>query len=308
MPRFPKVLASSVVRGAEQGDSHGGLFRVDLDTGASEQLLDWNDGGINFEGRGADRGLRGISVVGEQIFVAASDELFVFDRRFRITDSFRNPYLKHCHEIAQYRGALYLTSTGFDSVLRFDLRNNAFDLGIQLWRQGGGIEMRMFDPRASGAAAPSVAFHLNNVHASEFGVFTSGLKLGALLQISPRGVSVAAEIPQGTHNARPFRGGVLLNDTENDSLVWWTPDRHVAIRVPDYCESDLEFAGVDRTGVARQGFARGLCQLSDLVFAGGSSPTTVSVYDLAAGERVKSINLTMDIRNAAHGMAVWPFD
>jgi len=100
---------------------------------------------------------------------------------------------------------------------------------------------------------------------------------------------------------------VLLNDTDNDSVVWWTPERHIAIPVPSYPEGELEFANVDTTGVARQAFARGLCQLSDLVFAGGSSPTTVSVYDLAAGERVKSINLTMDVRNAAHGMTVWPF-
>ena len=49
-----RVLVSSVVRGANQGDSHGGLFLVDLERETFEQLLDWNDGSINFEGRGAD--------------------------------------------------------------------------------------------------------------------------------------------------------------------------------------------------------------------------------------------------------------
>jgi len=42
--------------------------------------------------------------------------------------------------------------------------------------------------------------------------------------------------------------------------------------------------------------------------AGGSSPSTVSVYDLAANQRLLSVNLTMDIRNAIHGLAVWPYD
>ncbi|HNR76075.1 MAG TPA: hypothetical protein PKM48_03030 [Parvularculaceae bacterium] len=307
MGPLPSVLVSSVVRGAEQGDSHGGLYRVDLESGASEQLLDWNDGGINFDGRGADRGLRGIAIIGDAIFIAASDELFVFDRQFKIVASYRNPYLKHCHEIADYRGALYLTSTGFDSVLRFDLARREFNLGIQLRQQDGAYSARLFNPNAQGGAAPSTGFHLNNVHPNEYGVFVSGLRLGALLQVTPKTVSIVAEIPLGTHNARPFKGGVLLNDTEADSLVWWTPDRHVAIPVPHYPESELTFVDVDKTGVARQSFGRGLCQLSDLVFAGGSSPTTVSVYDLAAGRRVKSINLTMDVRNAAHGMAVWPF-
>ena len=306
--RPAKVLVSSVVRGADQGDSHGGLYRVDFQTDAVEQLLDWNDSGINWDGRGADRGLRGIAIVGEEIFIAASDELFLFNRRFEIVASYRNPYLKHCHEIAAFRGALYLTSTGFDSILRFDLARRVFDLGVQLQRHGGGFAARAFDPNATLGPAPSMAFHLNNVDPTDFGIFVSGLKLAAIVQITPSGASVAAEIPLGTHNARLFKGGVLLNDTDGDRLVWWTPQREVAIPIPSYPEERLINLNADTSGIARQAFGRGLCQLSDLVFAGGSSPTTVSIYDLEAGERVKSVNLTMDVRNAAHGLAVWQFD
>jgi hypothetical protein len=59
---------------------------------------------------------------------------------------------------------------------------------------------------------------------------------------------------------------------------------------------------------ARQGFARGLCVLSASVVAGGSSPSTVTVYDLRANELVLSINLSMDVRNAIHGLEIWPYD
>jgi hypothetical protein len=48
--------------------------------------------------------------------------------------------------------------------------------------------------------------------------------------------------------------------------------------------------------------------LQGSVVAGGSSPSTVSVYDLAANERLLSVNLTMDVRNAIHGLEVWPYD
>jgi hypothetical protein len=48
--------------------------------------------------------------------------------------------------------------------------------------------------------------------------------------------------------------------------------------------------------------------LSDTVVSGGSSPSTVTVYDLKANEMLLSVNLTRDIRNAIHGLAVWPFD
>src|SRR3990167_10026199 len=86
-PLPPSVLVSSVVRGANQGDSHGGLYLVDFDRDVSEQLLDWNDSGIDFEGRGADRGLRGICVLQDLIYIAASDELFAFDKNFKIVRS-----------------------------------------------------------------------------------------------------------------------------------------------------------------------------------------------------------------------------
>ena len=87
--RLPKLVATSVVRGAQQGDSHGGIFTIDFDKQESVQHVDWNTGEIDFEGRGADRGLRGIAFDGDDIYVAASDELFCYDRNFRITASWR---------------------------------------------------------------------------------------------------------------------------------------------------------------------------------------------------------------------------
>jgi hypothetical protein len=78
--------------------------------------------------------------------------------------------------------------------------------------------------------------------------------------------------------------------------------------VPRYPEADLLNKGLDQTSVARQGFARGLCVISPSVVAGGSSPSTISVYDLAANTRLLSVNLSMDVRNAIHGLAVWPYD
>ncbi len=58
---------------------------------------------------------------------------------------------------------------------------------------------------------------------------------------------------------------------------------------------------------ARQAFGRGLCVLGEGLVAGGSSPATVSVYDLSTSRILKSINLTMDVRNTIHGLEVWPF-
>ena len=72
------LVATSVVRGSRQGESHGGVYVVDFDNQRAAQLLDWNTMGIDWQGRGWDRGLRGIAFDGEVVYIAASDELFAF--------------------------------------------------------------------------------------------------------------------------------------------------------------------------------------------------------------------------------------
>ena len=64
---LPKLIATSVVRGSQKGESHGGVFTLDFEQQTVEQQVDWNTGEIDFSGRGADRGLRGICFDGDDI-------------------------------------------------------------------------------------------------------------------------------------------------------------------------------------------------------------------------------------------------
>ena len=76
------LVATSVVRGSRQGESHGGVYLIDLDNERVLRTVDWDTGDIDWQGRGWDRGLRGIAFDGERVFIAASDELFVYDNTF----------------------------------------------------------------------------------------------------------------------------------------------------------------------------------------------------------------------------------
>ena len=121
-----KLLTTSVVRGSSQGESHGGVYLLDLEAGTVRQTLDWNTVEIDWQGRGWDRGLRGIAFDGDVVYIAASDELFAYTPDFKLIGSWRNTYLRHCHEIAVHERRLFLTSTGFDTVLGFDLDAQEF--------------------------------------------------------------------------------------------------------------------------------------------------------------------------------------
>ncbi len=47
MQSLPKVVATSVVRATQMGDSHGGIYIVDLETGDFEKVVDWHKRNID---------------------------------------------------------------------------------------------------------------------------------------------------------------------------------------------------------------------------------------------------------------------
>lgn len=306
-----KLVTTSVVRGARQGASHGGVYLVDLESQVVRQTVDWNTVDIDWRGRGWDRGLRGIAFDGDTVYIAASDELFAYTPDFEPVGSWRSPFLKHCHEITVYERKLFMTSTGFDSILGFNLDEQQFDWGMFVERRGYRFRPATFDPMSDEGPLMLNKLHLNNIHCSPEGMYVSGLHTGGMLHFNGEAVSMAVELPPGTHNAQPFRDGVLFNDSEGDVLRYTgrgdgREDR--AMAVPAFQEGDLVNVELTKDSVARAGFARGLCALSDRVVAGGSSPSTISVYDLADNKTLLSVNLTMDVRNAIHGLERWPYD
>ena len=307
--RLPKLILTSVVRGSQQGESHGGIYTVDFEHQQGQQHVDWNTSDIDFEGRGADRGLRGIAFDGDEIYIAASDELFCYDQAFTIQNSYKNPYLKHAHEICRMERRLILTSTGFDSLLAFNLDTKEFDWGFQLRQEYGEWTGHTFDPQTNHGPRLVNDFHVNMVHVDDRGIFLSGLHTNGLLFLtSSNAIKTVCDLPAYTHNPQLWKDGVLFNDTASD-CVRYVPHQgqEQAYKIITYEEKDIQFSGIDDSNIARQGFGRGLCTIGNRFVAGGSSPSTVTLYDFEAAMVVGSVNLTMDIRNAIHGLEIWPF-
>ena len=274
---MPRVVVSSVIRSSHQGESHGGVYLLDIATGMVEQRVDWDDPAISWEGRGADRGLRGIAFHRGCIYLAASDEIFVYDTDFQLKGSFRNRYLKHCHEISIEGDSLYVTSTGFDSVLQYDLREGAFTEGYafrfgkleRTRRRLGGRplpKLGLFDPNSARGPAPGDSTHINNVIARDGALYVSGRGLGHVLALRGDRMESFARIPYGSHNARPFRDGVLMNHTDTDRICFVDRRGNPVRSFPlvHYDADDLLYAslGPDK---ARQAFGRGLAVLDDLI-------------------------------------------
>lgn len=306
---LPTVLVSSVVRAANKGDSHGGLYIVDMERGTHEQVIDWSRTDISWDGRGRDRGLRGIVVKDGLVYMAASDELFVYDRNFRLVDSFRNRYLKHCHEMCADDNHVYVASTGYDSVLRFDPARGVFDSGVCLrgWTNGWSFPARWFDPCGRDGPEIGDTLHLNNVQFSGGSLYASGRRCAALVRVKVGSATPIVPVPFGTHNVQLCEGLVLFNHTNADCVVLADRFGRVVRRypVPAYDGEDGRSAVQDT--VARPGFGRGLCRAAGGIFVAGSSPSTVAAYDIDGGTGpVRTVRLSKDVRNAAHGLTIWP--
>ena len=139
------------------------------------------------------------------------------------------------------------------------------------------------------------------------GLAFCGLHTPGLLRTDGKSLSLVAQLPQGTHNAQILNDGVLYNDTAADRVCYRRSAASIEIPVPEFARGDIINFDRFASAVARPRFARGLCVLGEDLVAGGSSPSTISVYNLTEGARVMQLNLSMDVRNAIHGLAAWPF-
>jgi len=299
------LLVSSVIRGTELSDSHGGLYLVNFRNNSADLVLDWACPDIDVEGRGGDRGLRGIAVDDIGIWVVSSCALLHFDSSFNLVNTFKNGYLKHCHEISMAGDHIHIVSTLFDALLRFDRVAERFDRGYHLYRRDGGIAMAVFDPQRPDGPAAANEFHLNSVTSLGGVLHFSGLRTPALFRIAGLKLSIATPLPLGTHNAQPFSEGVIFNDTAADRLCVRRREHGVEIDVRFELLAGASDQRVDPR-LARPFFARGLLPIDDRWVVGGVSPSALCLYDLHTGRVEQRVQLSNDVRNAIHGIAAWP--
>ena len=322
MNKLPKVIISSVIRTAHKGNSHGGIYIVDLETEKTDKVVDWNDPDINWDGRGGERGMRGIVFYKNKIITSSATQILFFSRNFDLIQTVETHIFKGIHEIYEDHGILYITSSSQDSIVLYDLNKNQFKQVIKLKKLLKSISLTSLRRRSTKQGYYienfktidlnreinlSDNYHINNVYVENNRIYFSGTRLNQLFLIKNGRLKEYANVPFGTHNCRPFNNGFLCCDTINKRIL------HSDFRskpifeydVPEYSLNELSYTHLTEEN-AKQGFARGLCVYDNLII-NGSSPATITVYDCEKKEIIKSICITKDIRNSIHGLEVYPY-
>ena len=305
---LPTVIASSVIRSTHRGDSHGGIYRIDLESGDVCQMLDWNNPDINWEGRGGDRGVRGLAFFGDTLYAVAGNELFAFEKdgdQLRLCGQYPSPYLKLTHEAWRHRDKLYICSGGTDSILVFDLVNKKWTTSYYHNANSNGSQP--FNPNTrAGYENPTEGFmHLDSVYANDdymwySGAFTDGLWQYDFLNKKTTKFTLAFG---DTHNARPMWGGYLYNLSRMSKTVfekggavmnsWDTPHALLDSLTNTHLPRDH----------AVQGYTRGMVVYDDYIIT-GTSPAAINVFSFSSKNPIKSVSITNDIRNSICGMVL----
>lgn len=324
---LPKVIASSVVRASCHGQSHGGVYLIDMGKGSYEQVIDWDDTSISWVGNGGERGLRGIALRGDRIYLASHNRIFVYNKNFKKLRFYENRYLGNCHEIFISGSTLFVTSTAFNSILEFDLVSEQFRKGYYLRRRiditrlgklyqktcwkvlEPCIRLKMglviFDPDSNAEIPKEDIHHINSVYCSNGAIYFSGTASGFLLYIKDEKLYSYAKIPLWSHNATPFLEGTLLMDTAGKQAAYLDRRGHPKETFPIKRYREDKLLRPPDEAVALPGWGRGLAMTTDGLLVAGSSPATVSVYRFGSSVPLKSVNITMDVRNTIHGLEIW---
>jgi hypothetical protein len=300
------LAVTTVVRGSMKGERHGAIYLLDIAGEQGAQVLEWTRPSIDWKGHGGARGLRGIACSGERVFVAADAELLVFTPEFELLEKHRSPYLGGARGVTVFENRVYVISSAYDAVLAFDLDLGRFAFGLQVSNDEAGLRATPFDP--SGTVGPFLRnrLELQSIHADPRGLFLSGPSTLGLLHFDGRRIAQLVSLPEGARDARPWRDGVLFNDTSADAVRFITPEHNRVFPLLDYPVSDLQNADVADAGIARPGFARGLCVIDDQVFASGSSPLTITLHNIETMQTTRRFNLDLDVRHCVNSLVVWP--
>lgn len=301
------IAASTIVRGSQKGERHGAIYLLDLDGQRGAQLLEWTRPDIDWSGSGGARGLRGIAFSDNRVYVAAERELLVFSPEFELLATHRSPYLGHAQGITVFENRVYMVSAGFDSLLAFDLELGRFAWGLHIANDEAGLRASPFDPVGTLGPSPRNRLQLQSIYADPRGLFLAGPGTLGLLHFDGNRIARLVSLPEGARDARPWRDGVLFNDTSADAVRFLTPDQNCVFPVLDYPEEALNEPGIPDPSLARAGFARGLCVVDEQEFVSGSSPLTITLHDIETMKTLQRYNLDVDIRHSVHSLAIWPF-
>jgi len=301
-----KIIASSVIRSAVRGQSHGGLYVVDSDKKIIRQVLDWTYPHIRWDledNGGGDRGMRGMVFYNDYLYAAGSMYIYKFNKRFELVNKFDNKYFNGTHEMFSIGNILYSIANQFDAIWRFDLDKDEW---IDGFYHTLGQPPRLFKP---GQEIPhSDSLHLDSVSVKDGFVWYAGSTTEYLYgfnmdTLEERQIKL---FHRNTHSARWWKDGIVFNRSLESETCYQIDDKLILTWPTPRMDRGL-ITGAIPGDHARAEYTRGMAIENDII-AIGTSPASVHFFSLDSPQPILSTVLSTDIRNSVCGLASYPWE
>tara|TARA_R100000808_G_scaffold2804_3_gene10564 strand:- start:80549 stop:81460 length:912 start_codon:yes stop_codon:yes gene_type:complete len=299
-----KIICTTVVRAAEHGSNHGGLYIIDLEDENIIHYAPYDENFVNDNERGGERGLRGVCVLDDRIIVASATSLIELDKEtFEVVRKLEDrEVFRSIHEICFFADSIWVTSTAIDCIVRVDLDFNIIGL-YQITGESMSDYKMLTGKHVTDLSKikENDNFHINSISAFNERLVFGGL-ITHLYDFDTMNVIESMPIIQ---NSKSFQHNFYeYDDMQIVNLTGWQKlgiIKNSICKTVDIPRSKAVKYYADE--IAENNWNRGLARKNELVFV-GSSPARVLMFDMSTGKFEKIISLEEDMRHCIHGLEI----
>ena len=301
-----KIICTTVIRSAQHGDVHGGLYVIDMDSEEVIHHSPYAEDFVNDNERGGERGLRGIAVLEDRVIVADSSGLMELDKdTFKVTNRIQDDNIfKSIHEICFFDECLWITSTAYDKIVAMDL-----DFKLRgIWEvigEDGEDRKILTDLKPSNPTPPKTEdkYHINSISSNNGRVVFSGLITHLH---SATNMDVVASMPV-IDNEKSFQHNFY--EYEDLFLVNLTTFGYVGVIKKD--SPKINYVAIPKSKkvkysadkIATNNWNRGLARKDNYILI-GTSPARILLYNMDTVRIEKKVQLEEDVRHCIHGLEI----
>ena len=283
--------------------------------------------------RGNVRGVRGIRVLNDEVYVADYHTINIFDRDLNLKRKLSHGLMIGLHETQIVDSSIWVTSTPLDACLKYRIGDGVLEesfwprempafqdsLGLEALKIDKSIDNRLNFLEGKTFRGPS-HLHLNAVWEFRGEVYALFHSRNLVANLSRGTIVIQDETLKHAHNLIIEEPGIVyVNDTHRTvvrqyDLASGEETRAIELRkmrginklllrsvARAFKEMGVTFFSRNRKATARPLYLRGLATTEDYIFA-GFSPATIVCIDKASGKLVDYYFHSTDMRDCIHGL------
>ena len=308
---------STVIRCTQSKEITGYLHKICLSSGnvLIKKPIPIDSHHPFWNGRGGNRGGRGVCIHNEKVYLATATQIIVYDRDLNYLKDITHPYLAGLHEIVIDEEGIWCTSTIHDLIIKIDfsgkllkswflseslylmatlaIKNRNLNLYLNFGKDRFEKEYERY--------CEEERTHVNAICLNENKLYALLCRQGAIvsMDLDTNKESLVLQDPnlQSPHNLLILNNSIYVNNTQHQQIIQYD------LQGNKIAKFDTElYSNELSTQFLNAGWQRGLATKNDDTLIVGTSPLTIFELDLRSGTVANIIKIDNDVSHCVHGL------